>query len=157
MKLHRLVLGTCLLSGPAAWAQAVKPDSLGFIAVQPEDVAWREGAGNQIVLAGDPAKPGTYVIRIRFAPGQMSRPHFHDQDRYITVIKGTWWVVLGPAAATFDTTRMTPMKTGSLVKHPAGGVHFDGAKNEETVVQIMGVGPVTTTRVNPDGTPVRNP
>lgn len=45
---------------------------------------------------GDPSRPGIYVTRNRFAPGSHSSPHCHDQDRYVTVIKGTWYVSLGP-------------------------------------------------------------
>ena len=29
--------------------------------------------------------------------------------------------------------------------HPAGFHHYDGAKDEEVIVQIMGMGPVKTT------------
>jgi hypothetical protein len=39
---------------------------------------------------GDPSQPGMYVVRNLFRAGRGSRPHFQDQDRYITVIKGTW-------------------------------------------------------------------
>jgi hypothetical protein len=77
----------------------------------------------------------------------MSRPHFHDQDRYVTVIKGTWWVALGPEADTFDPSKTKPMKAGSIVKHPAGSHHYDGAKDEEVIVQIIGMGPVKTTQI----------
>ena len=31
---------------------------------------------------------------------------------------------------------------GSYVKHPAGGIHYDGAKDEEVIVEIRGIGPV---------------
>jgi hypothetical protein len=37
------------------------------------------------------------------------------------------------------------------VKHPAGAVHWDGAKDEEVVLQIVGEGPVTTDLVKKDG------
>jgi len=144
-----------VLARPAA-GQAVKPDSLGFISAQGDALEFKEAGGlSQVVVAGDPGKPGIYVVRVRFAPYQTSRPHFHDQDRFVTVIKGTWWVALGPASDKYDTTtaRMTPMKAGSFVKHPAGGHHFDGAKADETIVQIVGMGPVKTVYVNPDGTP----
>lgn len=149
------VVVTALLPGPAA-AQAIKRDSLGFISAQGDALEFKESGGlSQVVVAGDPGKPGIYVIRVRFAPYQTSRPHFHDQDRFVTVIKGTWWVSLGPESDKYDTTtaHMTPMKAGSFVKHPAGGHHFDGAKAEETIVQIVGMGPVKTISVNPDGTP----
>jgi len=44
---------------------------------------------------------------------------------------------------------MIPMKAGSYVFHPANGHHFDGAKTDEVTVQIIGMGPVTSTRVTP--------
>ena len=53
---------------------------------------------------------------------------------------------------------MIPMKAGSYVFHPANGHHFDGTKTEDATVQIIGMGPVTTTRVNPQaGTAQRQP
>ena len=140
-------LGALLFTVPLAADQAIKPDAQGFVVVQPEDVKFQEGVQSQVVIAGDPNKPGIYVIRIRFAPGNMSRPHFHDQDRYVTVIKGTWWVALGPEADKFDPANTKPMKTGSIVKHPAGAHHYDGAKDEEVIVQIIGMGPVKTTQL----------
>jgi quercetin dioxygenase-like cupin family protein len=139
---------TLLLTVPLAADQAIKPDALGFVVVQPEDVKFdSNSAQSQVVVAGDPNKPGIYVLRIRFAPGNMSRPHFHDQDRYVTVIKGTWWVALGPEADVFDPSKTKPMKAGSFVRHPAGAHHYDGAKDEEVIVQIIGMGPVKTTQI----------
>ena len=64
-------------------------------------------------IYGDPNKPGMYVVRNRFMPGQGSRPRYHNQDRYVTVIKGTWWVALGPDGDTYNPEKMTPMKPGS--------------------------------------------
>jgi len=140
-------LAACALTVPLSAGQTIKPDAMGFIVVQPDDVKFAEGAQSQVTIAGDPSKPGIYVIRIRFAPGQFSRPHFHDQDRYVTVIKGTWWVALGPEADVFDPAKTKPMKAGSIVKHPAGSHHYDGAKDEEAIVQIIGMGPVKTTQI----------
>ncbi len=91
---------------------------------------------------GDQSKPGMYIIRNRFAPGRTSRPHFHDQDRYVTVIKGTWWTGDGDV---FQPDKMVPIKAGGFMFHPAGFHHYDGAKDEEVIVQIMGMGPVKTT------------
>ncbi|HKW02563.1 MAG TPA: cupin domain-containing protein [Vicinamibacterales bacterium] len=136
-----------LLTAPLAADQAIKPDALGFTVVAPDDVPFPAGAQSQVALVGDPSKPGLYVIRIRFSPGNMSKPHFHDQDRLVTVIKGTWWVALGPEADKFDPSKTKPMKTGSFVKHPAGAHHYDGAKDEECIVQIIGMGPVRTTQI----------
>ena len=144
-----LVLGTCLLTAPVTVGQSAKPDPHGFIAAQPEDMKPAAG-GNQVVLFGDPAKPGLYVVRNTFPAGRIGTPHFHSQDRHVTVLKGTWWVSLGPDSDSGDASKMVPMKAGSYVFHPANGHHFDGAKDEEAVVQIIGMGPVTTTQVKAD-------
>lgn len=103
---------------------------------------------------GDPSKPGIYVIRNRFAAGNTSRPHFHDQDRFVTVIKGTWWTDEGDV---FRPDKMIPIQQGGFMFHPANFHHYDGAKDEEVIVQIMGMGPVKTvqTEVDANGNPVR--
>ena len=132
-----------------AYGQAAAPGAK-FLSLQPEDIRPAEGA-TQVVISGDPSKPGMYVVQNTFAPGRGSRPHFHDQDRYITVIKGTWWVSLGPESDSGDPNKMIPMKAGSYVFHPANGHHFDGTKSEDAMVQIIGMGPVNTTRVKPTG------
>jgi quercetin dioxygenase-like cupin family protein len=121
-----------------------------FLALQPEDLRPADGA-TQVVISGDPSKPGMYVVQNTFAPGRTSRPHYHDQDRYITVIKGTWWVSLGPEADVYNPGKMVAMKAGSFVFHPAFGHHYDGAKDEEAVVRIMGMGPVTTKQLEAPG------
>ena len=106
---------------------------------------------SQAVISGNPAKPGeVYVVRNRFSPGTFSPPHFHPETRYITVIKGTWWVGSGPK---FDKDATTPVPAGSFVVHHANQIHWDGAKDEEAVVQIMGVGPSATIRVDEAGRP----
>ena len=117
--------------------------------MQPQDAL----NGDRIPVFGDPAKPGFYIYRNRFRPGITSRPHYHDKDRYVTVIKGTWWTDEGDV---FRADKMIPIKAGGFMFHPAGLHHYDGAKGEETIVQIMGMGPVDTiqTEVDANGRPV---
>jgi quercetin dioxygenase-like cupin family protein len=106
---------------------------------------------SQAVISGNPATPGqVYVVRNRFAPNTFSPPHFHPETRYITVIKGTWWVGSGPK---FDKDATTPVPAGSVVVHHPNQIHWDGAKDGEAVVQIMGVGPSATIRVDETGQP----
>lgn len=148
-----IVLGVCLMAGSSACGQSagVGPDSEGFIAAQPETIEPEAGTEiGRVWITGNADESGMYVVRNTFPAGVTSRPHFHDQDRYITVIKGTWWVALGSDAETYDPAKMVPMKEGSFVKHPAGGIHYDGAKDEAVVVQIIGMGPVKTTRLEPE-------
>src|SRR5215467_13682317 len=81
------------------------------------------GAANAL-LSGDPKVPGQmYVVRNRFAPGVFSPPHFHPETRYITVIKGTWYVGSGPK---FDPATTTPLPAGTTVVHHANQIHWDG-------------------------------
>ena len=47
------------------------------------------------VLFGDPSKPGLNVMLIKWMPGNFSRPHFHPNDRFFMVVKGTWWFCTG--------------------------------------------------------------
>ena len=139
-------LSACWLGGIAAAGQAGSVPDSRFIARQPEEIRPADGV-TQVVIMGDPAKPGMYIVQNTFAAGRGSRPHFHDQDRYITVIKGTWWVALGSNGDTYDPAKMVPMKAGSFIFHPAFGHHFDGARDEEAVVRIMGMGPVKSTQL----------
>jgi hypothetical protein len=45
---------------------------------------------------------------------------------------------------TYDPDHTTPLPAGSVVTHFAGGVHYDGAKAEDTIIEIVGEGPVST-------------
>ena len=116
--------------------------------MQPE-----QGLTGSVAVFGEQSKAGFYIYRNRFGPGQTSRPHFHDQDRWVTVIKGTWWTAEGDV---FRADQMVPIKPGGVMFHPAGLHHYDGAKEEELIVQIMGMGPVKTTQteVDENGKPV---
>src|SRR3954465_8673246 len=74
----------------------------------PDQIPWKENsaAGNaSAVLYGDPSKPGLYIVLTKWHGGHMSRPHFHPNDRFITVISGTWWVGSGPK---FDPASTVP-------------------------------------------------
>ena len=79
----------------------------------PADIKWvRNAAGTNesAVLFGDPTKPGPYVARIKWLPGNMSRPHFHPNDRFFVVISGTWWMGTGEE---FDPNNTVPAPAGS--------------------------------------------
>ena len=144
-----------LCGGAVVLGQGKPPDPPGVIKVTPGDVAFGAGAGMQsVVIAGDPDKPGIYVVRNLFPPGVMTRPHFHNQDRYVTVIKGTWWTAVGADGDIYNPDKTVPLPVGSFMKHPAGLHHYDGAKTEEVIVQIVGMGPVTTTQILPGKAPV---
>src|SRR5580693_6154678 len=123
-----------------------------FIRLTPEQIPFKNPSGfEQAVLFGDPTRPGLYLVRVRFPPGIHSNPHYHSQDRHVTVIKGVWYMGTGDTA---DITKAVPLKAGSYAFHPAHGTHWDGAGADETIVQIMGMGPVETVQVDPKQPPV---
>jgi quercetin dioxygenase-like cupin family protein len=74
----------------SAMAADLNPAAAAF--TLPDKIEWKQGSGRaqQAILAGDPAKPGLYVAMVKWLPGGVSRPHFHPNDRFITVLKGTW-------------------------------------------------------------------
>jgi hypothetical protein len=110
----------------------------------PDKIRWVAGGNgaDTATLAGDPSKPGLYVIMVRWHAHHMSRPHFHPYDRYITVLSGTWWVGTG---SKYDPDSTVPVATGSFVTHTAKQIHYDGAKDVDTVLEIVGQGPETPT------------
>ena len=125
----------------SAQAADLDPAILTFKA--PEDLKWigTSKTFQQATLYGDPTKPGLYVVLAKWPPGTGSRPHYHPNDRYVTVISGTWWVGTG---TDYNMANTVPMKAGSFVRHAAGGIHFDGAKDEEVLLQIVGMGPASS-------------
>lgn len=112
--------------------------------IEAKDIKWvRNAAGTneQAVLFGDPSKPGPYVVRLKWLPGNMSRPHYHPNDRFFVVLSGTWWMGTGDR---FDPDSTVPAPAGSYVIHKAGKVHYDGSKDGEVVIQLWGMGPATS-------------
>jgi quercetin dioxygenase-like cupin family protein len=126
-------------------------DQKGFITLKLGQEQWQDYPGipgiKYMLIAGDLHQPGLYVVRVRFSPGVMSMPHFHPEDRFATVLKGTWYSGTGPV---FDPDSTVPLPPGSFMKHPAGEAHYDGAKDEEVILQLIGVGPSGTTFIKPE-------
>jgi hypothetical protein len=116
----------------------------------PDKLEWKDYPGlpgvKFVVVDGNPREAGPYTIRAKFAPGTMSRPHWHPETRYVTVLKGTWWAGSGDK---LDPETTVPVPTGGFAVHTARQVHYDGAKDEEVIVQISGIGPSGTNVVTP--------
>ena len=138
-----VALGGFTLAG--AWAQGQ------VVRATPEEIKWvrdTDGSGvERATMDGDPSKPGLYVIRVKFPPGTMSLNHYHPEDRHVVVLKGTWYTGTGDE---FLPDKTIPLKPGSYMKHPARLHHFDGAKDEEVILQLVGIGPTGTTRLRPE-------
>ena len=138
-----------LLLTAIAGAAAAQP--AGFRTVPAGAVQWQPVPGSHgaqsALIAGNPSQPGTYVIRVKFPPHVMDRPHSHSRDRHVTVLQGRWFAGTGPD---FAPGAAAVLPAGSYMFHPAGGVHWDGSNSDDTViVQIIGEGPVTSEDIDP--------
>ena len=133
---------------PAA-SRAVELDPKAVVYKLPDQIKWgpvSPAGSQQAVLFGDPSKPGAlYGVLNKWTKGNhFSKPHFHPNDRFITVIKGTWYVGTGNK---WDKDATIGVKAGGAVTHFGKEVHYDGAKDEEVIVIITGEGPATNTPV----------
>jgi quercetin dioxygenase-like cupin family protein len=141
------VAGGLTFPGSTVFGQT---DARGFVRIAPEQIKWvdePDGLGVQrAIVQGDPTKPGIYVIRVRFPRGVMSNNHRHKEDRHAVVLQGTWWTGTGEE---FAPDKTVPLKAGSYMMHPAGEAHFDGAKDEDAILQLIGYGPSATDRIRP--------
>ena len=144
--LRRWVQIACTVS-VCAWLGAVKAGDLNPAAINiklPDQIKWTGNpqVSEQAVLYGDPGKPGLYIVLTKWHAHHMSHPHFHPNDRFITVLSGTWWVGTG---SKYDPDSTVPIPAGSFVTHYGKQIHYDGAKDGDAVLEILGEGPATST------------
>jgi hypothetical protein len=100
-----------------------------FHAVRPEEVSWQPfpafpPAARLAILIGDPAKPGPYLIRVRYK---------HPEDRIYTVLEGVFYIGLGD---TFDEAKLNAYGVGSVIVVPGDQPHFHWAKPGEYITQV---------------------
>ena len=150
-RLGRALLLPLSLAGMLSISSAAELNPAALMYKMPDQIPWSpvdaRGAQSAVVV-GDPSKPGFYMIYNKWTKGNhFSRPHFHPNDRFIVVLQGTWWVGTGPH---FDPAETKAMPAGSFVTHFGKQVHWDGAKDEDAVLMIMGEGPGTATPVPED-------
>ena len=87
-----------------------------FVRVKFDKLTWRPTEGNTLgvetaVVEGDPSKPGYYLTINHFPAGVMSRPHYHPDERYVIVLRGTWHTDEGDV---FRPKQADPAEAGRL-------------------------------------------
>ena len=119
-------------------------------------VAWQAGPpnlpkGSQIaVLAGDPGKPGPFVLRVKFPPNTVVAPHRHATAENLTVLSGDVYHGMGEA---LDKTRGERLGPGGFVFLPGMMPHSVWTTGTESIVQVTGTGPFGLLYVNPADDP----
>lgn len=117
-------------------------DTASNVNVFPQDLQWRASPSipPTIQLAkvyGDPALPGPYVFRARLAAGTRLLPHRHPDERWVTVLSGTYQSAVGPD---YDLGSITEYPTGSFYVTGQNLPHYSYAKTD-VLIQEQGIGP----------------
>lgn len=116
----------------------------------PGKLSWQEAppalprGAKMAVLAGDPGKEGSFVLRMQLPAGYKIPPHWHSSPEYLTVISGALQFGGGDK---ISKAGEHAMKTGAFHYQPAKAHHYAYAR-EATVLQVQGTGPFDITYIN---------
>jgi len=119
-------------------------------------VKWEKGPSNLpkgteiSALAGDPAKPGPFVLRIRFPADTVIAPHTHSKAETLTILSGS---IHHQHGATIDRARGVELRTGGFVFLPENMPHALWTTKEPVVLQVNGSGPFGVNYLNPADDP----
>ena len=142
------LLAAIALSGPAAHGQSMTTYLPGTIQWVDAPAALRPGA-KMAVVKGDPTQTGLFTMRLRFPANYRVDPHWHTADEHITVISGALFLGMGE---TFDREKGKQLPAGTFNWMTAGTRHFAWTE-QETEIQLHGLGPWIVNYVNPSDDP----
>jgi hypothetical protein len=109
----------------------------------PDQFEWKVsegGVSKTATLFGDPSKPGLYVQITKRGPNEWSQPHSHPNERFITVLAGTFLIGTG---AKFDKNNTVAIGPGSVVHDIPNQVHYDGTGPEGATLEFIAMGPAS--------------
>lgn len=98
---------------------------------------------------GDPTQPGPYVFRARMPAGTELLPHRHPDERWVTVLQGTYRSAVGEH---YDVQAATEYPVGSFYVTDGDAPHYSYAVTD-VIVQEQGVGPTGMTYVHASDDP----
>ncbi len=148
------------LATPLASAQAAEEAHEGHpgAVTLPDGAAvkWETGPpdlpkGTEIsVLAGDPAKPGPFVLRVKFPADTVIAPHTHANAETLTILSGSIYHQHG---TTIDKAKGSALKTGGFVFLPEKMPHALWTTDEAVILQVNGTGPFGVDDLDPADDP----
>ena len=106
----------------------------------PDQFEWKDnGSGSKTAtLYGDPSKPGLYVQVTKRDANIWSQPHSHPNERFITVLAGTFLIGTGPK---FDNNNVVAVGRGGVVHDIPNQMHYDGTGPEGATLEFIAMGP----------------
>jgi quercetin dioxygenase-like cupin family protein len=84
---------------------------------------------------------GIFVERSDFPAGYIGMPHVHNEELYVTILKGSVYFAFGDRLDT--TLKIKPYGPGSFFVIPADKAHYEWF-TEACTMQIEGMGPQST-------------
>jgi len=90
-----------------------------------------------------------FTVRIKFPAGTQVPAHWHSAIEHVTVMSGTLNMGVGDK---FDESKAMRLPVGSISIMQPKTTHF-AFFNEETILQVHGVGPWAINYVNPADDP----
>lgn len=91
-----------------------------------------------LVLEGNPESPGPFTMRLKFPPHYQIPTHWHFSDEHITLISGTLTLGLENNS---DVKKGKLLSMGSYARIPAKMSYAAWTNEEETIIQLHGIGP----------------
>lgn len=119
------------------------------ILIKPADIVFHPAPGfpkgaQIVLLRGDLSKAEPYTIRFKLPGGYVIPSHWHTTDEEVTVLSGTLNTGMGDKV---DKQASTALSEGGFEVVPAKDHHYVWTTGD-TVFQLDGMGPRTTTFVN---------
>ena len=147
-----LLSGVCVFLIPQAYAQDSHPGA--HTMVTPSELQWKDAAGlppgTQLSVVEGPMNEAVpFTVRIKFPAGAKVPAHWHPAIEHVTVVSGTLNMGVGDK---FDESKAMRLPVGSISIMQPKTTHF-AFFNEETILQVHGVGPWAINYVNPADDP----
>ncbi|HEV8332420.1 MAG TPA: cupin domain-containing protein [Steroidobacteraceae bacterium] len=127
-----------------AWAQTSAHKMFTPGDLKWTDVAALPAGAKMAMLEGKLEDAAPFTFRAKLPANYQLPAHWHPAIEHVTVISGTFNLGLGDK---LDKTRTKPLSAGSFTFMPPKTNHF-GWTEQETVIQIHGVGPWGINYVN---------
>jgi quercetin dioxygenase-like cupin family protein len=86
-----------------------------------------------------------YVYRVKFEKGHKNEPHYHTDERVVTVLSGSIYVGFGEE---FNESEMVKLSVGGVYTEPKKFPHYVWAKDDDVVLQVVGSGSSKRVSVN---------
>ena len=148
MRVITPILLALILLGNIACSGGPQQNSANGGSAQTNSGQWQPGktpGSFRRDLVSNPLQPGPYKYHLKLPAGARPPVHKHASEVHIKVLSGSMFIILGEP---LDKSRVKRFPAGSAFVIPAQAWH-DEWWDEETVLEVDGVGPLETTNKNP--------